>query len=170
MPLQNIIKSSKAVIIWILSLMTIHLANAQDTNELVEDRFAISELVADYAYRWDRKDAVSFSKLFAPNASIDWVIGGKKVEQQVVGRDSIVLYARKAFAERIGEKRSRHHFSNLVFKELSSDKSTTEHMVLVTHLSPGETAELVTTGYYTIEWEKMDSQWNIAKRTLYVDR
>ena len=101
---------------------------------------------------------------------MDWVIAGKAEERRIEGRDAIIAYAQFAFGERIGEKQSRHHFSNLVFKELSTNHAVTEHMVLVTHISEGQPPEMVNTGYYRIEWKQIDKEWLITRRTLFVDR
>ena len=160
----------KLLLIWILVLGTFHFAEGGHEHPSLEDRFAISEMIAEYAYRWDRKDAIAFSELFAPNASMDWVIAGKVEERRVEGRDAIIAYAQFAFGERIGEKQSRHHFSNLIFKELSSNHAVTEHMVLVTHISEGQPPEMVNTGSYRIEWKQIDEEWLITRRTLFVDR
>lgn len=136
-----------------------------------DDRQAISDLIADYAYRWDRKDAAAFSKLFSSNGAIDVWVAGKVVEgTRVEGRDNILAYARKAHAERIGKKQSRHHFTSLIFRELNATRAITEHMLLVTHQAPGQKLEMITSGYYKITWSKLDDNWLIEHRTLYLDR
>lgn len=160
----------KLLHIWVAALTTIYLARVSDVNPSIEDRLDISELVAEYAYRWDSKDAVAFSELFAPNASMDWVIAGQVEKRRAVGRDAIFSYAQTAFKERIGEKQSRHHFSNLVFKELDSETAVTKHMVLVTHLTSGQAPKVITSGYYRIEWKRIDNRWLITRRTLFVDK
>lgn len=135
-----------------------------------EDRQAIGTQLAEYAYRWDRKDAEAFTELFAEDGGIDWVLGGEPAERSLVGRPTILAYARNAHAERIGERQSRHHFTSLVFRELSADRAVTENMMLVTHQPPGGTLEVMSSGYYRIAWTKIDGEWLIAQRTLYVDR
>lgn len=135
-----------------------------------DDRWAISDALAEYAYRWDAKDAASFAELFTDDAVIDWVLGGEPVEQTVQGRADIEAYARQAHDDRIGEKQSRHHFSNLVFRELSADTAVTDNTLLVTHQPPGGTIEVKSSGVYRIGWAKVDGDWLISRRTLHVDR
>ncbi|MEM8705038.1 MAG: nuclear transport factor 2 family protein [Actinomycetota bacterium] len=135
-----------------------------------DDRHAISDALADYAYRWDAKDAASFAELFTDDAEIDWVIGGEPVDRTVMGRADIEAYARQAHSDRIGDKQSRHHFTNLVFRALDGDTAVTENMLLVTHQAPGEPLEVKSTGVYRIDWAKVDGHWLIARRTLHVDR
>ncbi len=136
----------------------------------MDDRAAIAESLAEYAYRWDRKDAAGFAELFTDDASIDWVFGGEPADQSVTGRAAIEAYARQAHTERIGDKQSRHFFTNLVVRELHTDEALTENMLLVTHQVPGGEPEVKTTGTYRIRWAKVDGRWLIAARTLHVDR
>ena len=143
-------------------------AGAEDAE--LADRIEIGERIAEYAYRWDRKDAPAFAELFAPEGFLDWAIGGEVAERRVTGRAAITAYARKAFEERLAGKQTRHHFSNLVFRELGETRAVTEHVVLVTHGSNGQPPVPTATGYYRIEWEKQVGEWLMARRTLFLDR
>lgn len=140
------------------------------TSNSAEDRHAISDALAEYAYRWDRKDAAGFADLFTDDASMVWVLGGTPVDETVQGRADIEAYAARAHAERIGNRQSRHFFSNVIVRELGATTATTENMLLVTHQAPGEQPLVKTTGTYRIEWARVDERWLIAERTLYVDR
>ena len=133
-------------------------------------RHLIGERVAEYAYRWDAKDAPEFSQLFASDAVLEWVIGGVPEAQKVQGRENIEAYATQAHQKRLANRQSRHHFTNLVFKELSSQSALTEHMFLVTHQLPDEPLRLMSAGIYRIQWVYQDDQWLIKHRTLFVDR
>ena len=143
-------------------------AEAEDTD--MADRTEIGERIAEYAYRWDRKDAPAFAELFAPEGVLDWVIGGEVAERRVTGRAAITAYARKAFEERLAGKQTRHHFSNLVFRELGETRAVTEHVVLVTHGSNGQPPVPTASGYYRIEWTKQAGDWLMMRRTLHLDR
>ena len=143
-------------------------AMAANENTL-RDRYLISEAVSEYAYLWDDKDADAFAQLFTSDSTIEWRFGDGSKSKAVSGREQILDYAKNAMADRIGEKQSRHHFSNLVFREISSERAVTQHMMLVTHQIPGGNLELVSTGTYQIEWMLVDGKWLIKKRTLYLD-
>ena len=136
----------------------------------MEDRQAISDALAEYAYRWDRKDSAAFADLFTEDAVIDWVLGGEPVDQRVEGRSEILGYARRAHEERIGDRQSRHHFTNLIVRELGPDSAVSENMLLVTHQPPGGPIEVKSSGWYRIVWAKVGGRWLIANRTLHVDR
>lgn len=160
----------QVLLFFIFSLLTINHAHSVGGCESTLDRQTITELVAEYAYRWDRKDAVGFSELFASDGTIDWVLGKNPEGTPIKGRANILAYARKAYSERLAGRQSRHYFTNLIFEELDDDHATTKHMVFVAHQLPGRKPENVATGYYRIVWAKEKEKWLIAHRTLYIDR
>lgn len=144
---------------------------AHNQNLELQDRALIADQVAKYAQLWDRKDAKNFSLLFTEDATIEWHIASADSQPpSVTGRDKILQYSFKAHQERIGDRQSRHHFSGLVFEEISTTHAVTEHVFMVTHVAPGETPILKGSGTYKIEWKKTDQGWLISHRKLYVDR
>ena len=161
-------KNGQVGLLLLVGLLMIPQANAEEPDLLT--RHLIGERVAEYAYRWDAKNAVEFANLFAPDAVFDWVVGGVPEKQKLQGRKNIETYAAKAHQERLANRQSRHHFSNLVFKEQSSQRALTEHMFLVTHQLPGEALKVMSAGKYRIRWVYQDDQWLIKHRTLFVDR
>lgn len=160
------IKISGLLLICLLSVSV----PAAEQNSAIVARIEIAERLAEYAYRWDSKNADEFIALFSEGAVFNWVIGGTPESRTLEGRTQIKAYAEQAFAERIGEKQSRHHFSNLTFRALESHRAVTENLVLVTHQHSGQPPANVASGYYRIIWIKRDDQWLIAERTLHVDR
>ncbi|MEM1141656.1 MAG: nuclear transport factor 2 family protein [Pseudomonadota bacterium] len=154
----------------LLSIPILHTAVASDYQNATEDRQAIAGLIAEYAFRWDKKDAAGVAALFSDDGTIDWVLGDKPEATVVKGKENIAAYARQAHSERLAGKQSRHHFTNIIFLELDSAKAVTEHMMFVTHQVPGSAPENVATGYYRIAWKKHDNQWLMTHRTLFLDR
>lgn len=161
---------SRTVYAWIFSGTLITLAHGAEPNGSISDRLLIEERVAEYAHRWDRKDANGVAELFVSDGVIDWVFGNEPYETVVTGREKILAYARNAHQGRLAGKQSRHYFSNLVFKELDTAHAITEHMMLVVHQAAGLPPENVSSGYYRIIWTKVDDRWLMVHRTLYVDR
>ena len=72
----------------------------------------------------------------------------------VEGREDILKYACQAHGKHLAGKRSRHHFTGLVYEQLTADEAVTERMMLVTHVVPGEKPVVATTGIYKINWKK----------------
>ncbi|MEM8936816.1 MAG: nuclear transport factor 2 family protein [Pseudomonadota bacterium] len=142
----------------------------ENQNTLLQDRTLIADQVTKYAELWDRKDADAFSKLFTEDATIEWQLNdGSDQPPAVTGRANILQYAQDTHQGRLAGRQSRHHFSGLVFEELTGRDAVTEHMFMSTHVIPGEKPVVAATGIYRITWRKTDGAWLMAHRKLYVD-
>ena len=90
---------------------------------------------------------------------------------RVVGRQAILEYARTSHQGRLADRQTRHHFSALVFLELTADSAVTENMALITHQPIGQSAAHITaSGIYRNIWRKTAGGWRIAARVLFNDR
>ncbi len=146
-------------------------AVAQDLDAL-QDRLAIAEQVAQYSYRWDSKDSEGFANLFTADGAMDRRRGGTPVAgARVVGHEAILEYARTSHQGRLADRQTRHHFSALVFLELTVDSAVTENMALITHQTAGDSAAFISaSGIYRNNWRKTPQGWKFAERILFTDR
>ena len=156
-----------------LLLVVVFAVQACAHNKTMElrDRTLIADQIAKYAQLWDRKDVEAFSKLFTEDAVIEWHFAN--TDQQppsLQGRDNILQYGHKAQAERLAGRQSRHHFSGLIFEDITETSALTEHMFMVTHVTQSEPPIVRSTGIYRIEWRKTDEGWLMSHRKLFVDR
>jgi hypothetical protein len=146
-------------------------AQAADEIALLHSRIAISEALTQYPYRWDSKSTQSFADLFTEDAVMErWrkgaLVGGSRLQ----GKAAIFEYAKNAHTGRLADRQTRHHFSSLVFLELSDRTAVTENMALITHQTAEDTvARVSSSGIYRISWEKPAGEWKIAKRILFTD-
>ncbi|MEM7303654.1 MAG: nuclear transport factor 2 family protein [Pseudomonadota bacterium] len=137
----------------------------------LKDRALIADQLARYSQLWDRKDSDGVVQLVAEDGAFEWHLTGAEKQPPVVrGRENILRYAKQAHGKRLAGKQSRHHFSGLVFEELTADEAVTEHMMLVTHVIPGQKPVVAATGIYKINWKKSENGWLMTHRKLYVDR
>ena len=145
-------------------------AVAQDLGA-IEDRLAIADQLAQYSYRWDAKNAVGFADLFTDDGVMERRRGGELVPgSRVVGRQAILDYARTSHQGRLADRQTRHHFSALVFLELTTDAAVTRNMALITHQTADEPAPFIrSSGIYRNTWRKTDQGWKIADRVLFAD-
>ena len=144
-------------------------ANAQE-HDLVRDRLAITDVVSQYAYRWDAKDADGFANLFTEDAVTEYRVDGELVTRNE-GRLAIHNWAIQSYEGRLADRQSRHHMSALVFIELTEDSALTENMVLVTHqVSTDAAPEILGSGIYRNTWRRTDEGWKISQRVLFFDR
>ncbi len=146
-------------------------AVAQDLDAL-QDRLAIAEQLAQYSYRWDSKNSEGFANLFTADGAMGRGRDGTLVTgSRVVGRQAILEYARTSHQGRLADRQTRHHFSALVFLELTADSAVTENMALITHQVAGDSAAFISaSGIYRNTWKKTPQGWKIAERILFNDR
>lgn len=160
--------------LWKLSccwLISISFAVAAEVDMQLQDRALIGEMLAQYSYRWDGKNSAGFAELFTEEGSMERWVSGARVEGSVVeGRNSIFDYARQAHLGRLADRQTRHHFSALVFKELTEIHAVTENMALITHQTAGNPPVISSSGIYRITWRKTDQGWRMVKRILFTDR
>jgi len=146
-------------------------ASAQSDDSFAE-RLEIADVIAQYSYRWDSKDAEGFASLFTQDATMERWASGKLIPgSRLEGRQTILAYAQESHEGRLADRQTRHHMSGLVFIELTENSALTENMVLITHQTAAEAAaHIASSGIYRNTWRKIDQGWRIAKRVLYTDR
>ncbi len=137
----------------------------------LEDRMLIAETLAQYAYRWDGKDAAGFAALFTDDGTMERWVSGALVESSVIeGRTAIQDYTLQSHEGRLADRQTRHHFSALVFKELGDSHAVTENMALITHQTAAVPPFIASSGIYRISWRKTETGWLMTKRILFSDR
>ena len=137
----------------------------------IEDRLLIAEQLAQHSDQWDAQDSAGFATLFTNDGVMECRRGGDVVSgSRVVGRQAILDYALTSHQGRLADRQTRHHFSALVFLELSTDAAITEHMALITHQTADDRAAFISgSGIYWNTWKKTAQGWRIA-RVLFSDR
>jgi uncharacterized protein (TIGR02246 family) len=122
----------------------------------LEDKLAIQEVIARYAYTWDAKDADGVANLFTEDAVWEMIAPGDTwPSHRMESRAAI---------------RTRHHQSGTVFDELSAATARTLTMVLVTHQGPVDLAPRShRSGVYHDQWRKTPEGWKLVRRTLRHD-
>ena len=145
--------------------------NAAQVSGTVEDRFAIGDQLTQYSYRWDGKDAAGFAALFTDDGVMERYRDGNLVpESELLGNEAIFDYAHASHHGRLADRQTRHHFSGLVFLELTATSALTENMALITHQTAADSAPVIrSSGIYRITWLKQSDGWKMAKRMLFTD-
>ena len=171
MRIDAMIRSISLVPITISTLILACASNpgALDTHA---DCSAIEDVIAQYAYRWDGKDAEGFADLFTEDAVFEVEVSGVRIpDARVEGRPAILAYAKDSHEGRLAGKQTRHHMTSLVFVELTDDSAATENMVLVTHQSATDaTPQPRVSGVYRNDWRRTSQGWKISRRLLLLDK
>jgi len=125
----------------------------------VEDRLAITELLARYCWCFDTADVDSFVALFTPDARYE-LDGGRLF----VGRDAIGGYLRQAAGSTWLPGR-QHHVDQIVL-EGTSERVTARAYCTVTHRSPDGVMSIAYLGRYADVCVKIDRQWRFHERIV----
>ena len=140
------------------------------SDDMTADRLAIADALAQYAYRWDGKDAAGFAELLTDDAIFERHVHGELVPgSRVSGKQAIFEYAQKSHMGRLADRQSRHHFSSIVFLQLNAESAITENLALITHQTASDPPAILMSGIYRITWRKTAAGWRISKRILMVD-
>src|SRR5262245_20119633 len=102
----------------------------------LRDRIAIQEkLLYAYAYAYDSKDCVTWANLFTADAVFtvdgvaDGVAGAGPIKQ--TGRDAILQFCMARQKNVIGNIKTRHNMTNIVFDQLTPNEAKTRTYLLL---------------------------------------
>ncbi len=137
----------------------------------LDDRLAIQEVIAQYAYTYDAGDADGFAALFTEDAVWEMLASGAtRPDVRLESRAAIREWAAHRLRERAGRFTSCHHQSGVVFDELTADAARTRTMVLVTHQGAGDAAPHPTdSAVYHDRWRRTPAGWRLTHRTVRRD-
>lgn len=88
----------------------------------VEDKLAIQEMIAEYSYTYDARDAEGFAQVFAEDGVFEiYVPGATSPAVRLQSRQEIHDWAARRMEDRHGRFTSRHFQSGIRFDELTND-------------------------------------------------
>ena len=138
----------------------------------IEDKLAIHEMIAEYSYTYDSKDADGFAEVFVENGVFEiFVPGQTRPAVNLQSRKEIREWAAERLQGRTGRFASRHYQSGIRFDGLTDEEARVRVMVLVTRQETTDTRPYVNlTGTYHDVWRKTPAGWRLAHRGAYIDR
>jgi len=162
------------LIVFLLAAVLQHVTFAQipkDGGDL-RDRIAIQEkLLYAYAYAYDSKDCVTWANLFTADAvfTADGVAGAGPINQ--TGRDAILQFCIARQKNVIGNIKTRHNMTNIVFDQLTPNQAKTRTYLLLTWQKPGDmTPSAQEAGTYRdLIVKQSDGRWLFKERVLVLD-
>ncbi len=134
----------------------------------LEDKIAIYEVIAQYSYAWDGKNADGFAKLFAEDAVWEACrLGSTAPYIHLESQHAIRNWAAEQHQGRLANTSTRHFQTGTIFEELTSNTARSRTMVIITHQTPEDEApRVVLSGEYQDEWRKTEQGWKFAHRTI----
>jgi hypothetical protein len=134
---------------------------ARDDVSHASDRTAIEEkLLYAYAYAYDSKDCASWAKLFTADAVLN--LGGA---MKATGREALLQGCLKRQAS-VGDIKTRHYMTNIVFDQLTAQQAKTRTYVVITWQKPGDMTPNLQLGlvYRDVIVKQADGRWLFKER------
>jgi ketosteroid isomerase-like protein len=128
----------------------------------VKNRIAIQEkLLYAYAYAYDSKDCVTWANLFATDAVLNLGPGMK-----ASGRDAILRGCIERQKNVVGNIKTHHNMTNIVFDQLTERQAKTRTYCVLTWLKPGDMTPNVqsTFVYRDVIVKQSDGRWLFKER------
>jgi 3-phenylpropionate/cinnamic acid dioxygenase small subunit len=122
-----------------------------------EDRFALQDLYARYAYAFDGADADAWAALFTRDGRF-----APPVIEEVIGTEAL----REFVASRSADTPGMRHLMSNVLVEASGDGARGSAYFLCFRLGPDGLFRLRNFGRYDDEFEQEDGTWKIARRVV----
>ena len=125
------------------------------------DRIVIQEtLLYAYAYAYDSKDCVGWANLFTTDAILD------NGTSRLYGRDAILQWCNQRQRVVVGNIKTRHNMTNIVFDQLTADRAETRTYLILTWQRPGEPAPRVHDAftYRDVIVKDEDGRWLFKER------
>lgn len=142
---------------------------------LLEDQFAIMQVIARYSHTFDARDIDAWVDLFTGDGIWEaYRYGGDTPEVRLQGSAELLEFAKRRSLGAPDGMVWYHHQSGILFDEITETTARTRVQLVVTlHGDPavpeeqrGE-ARVLMHGMYRDEWVKRPAGWRFARRTLY---
>ncbi|MCZ6707564.1 MAG: nuclear transport factor 2 family protein [Chloroflexi bacterium] len=138
----------------------------------LEDRIAIQDLIADYAYFWDERDPERWASLFTPDGVLEiYVPGVRPPVRRVTNLGERITSAREAFVTQ-ATRRTRIYSTSIRFDELTEDRALVRTVILVVEVSDTREGAIrpLYSGTSSDQFRKTPVGWRFAKREIHSDQ
>jgi hypothetical protein len=151
-----------AAVISIAVLQHSTFAQSHEEGGEIKDRIAIQEkLLYAYAYTYDSKDCVGWANLFTADAVLS--LGAA---MNISGRDAILQGCIERQKSVVGNVKTRHNMTNIVFDQLTARQAKTRTYCVLTWQKPGDTTPKVQFAgvYRDVIVKQGDGKWLFKER------
>lgn len=136
--------------------------NESSLQPSAEDRMAIIELMALYAWNYDAGDANGFAQTFTEDGVLE-IFG----QERARGREAIAAFISTAFEKR-GEEGWQHLTDHHIFRDVEQDRcSVYSYYLMPISDKNGANVQTRAMGYYVSDCRRIDGQWLFAKRAVF---
>lgn len=138
----------------------------------LEDRYAIQDLIADYAHFWDAQDPEGWARLFTPDGVFElYVPGVRPPVRRLTNVGERTTSARAAFVSQM-TRRTRLFHTDVRFRDLTHDDASLRCRILLLQLDLDEGGAIrpLYTATTSDQFHKTPVGWRFAKRELHSDQ
>ena len=137
-----------------------------------EDKFAILDLIADYAIAWDAQDPERWASLFTPDGVLEcYVPGVRPPVRRLTNLGERVTASREAFFEQLS-RQTRMYQTSIRFDDLAGNRASVRCTLLLVEASDVQEGGVRPIGSATCldEFRKTPVGWRFAKREIHSDQ
>ncbi len=131
-----------------------------------EEKLAIHELFARWAYAYDERDEAMLADCFTEDADFSMRIAGGDLVGPFEGREAIMVLMTGSMAEQTDVR--RHVVSNIFFKSEGDQPEVISNLTLLA-TENGE-IQLLSAGIYRDTVVKQGDSWRLSHRHLDLDK
>ena len=135
----------------------------------VEDRLAITDLLAGYGTSYDDGDFERFADLFTADAQYTMEPDVGLLDLPLVGREAIAAAMRERRTMSASSVTPRHLTTNVSIRMTGQATATVSSFLVVIFAHMDGQMEVRRSGVYEDELRKEDDAWRFAKRHLLLD-
>ncbi|MFD2418128.1 nuclear transport factor 2 family protein [Amycolatopsis pigmentata] len=139
---------------------------AGEVNIDPEDRFAVQQTLARYAFALDHADLVALESLLTDDATFTVTVAGEAGLGPFDGRAAILDLVRESTQAQTDQR--RHNLVNMVFRSADGDTAVVWAYLMLTSNAGGRSS-VVTTGFSTFTLRRTGDGWRIAKILVGMD-
>lgn len=140
-----------------------------DSLQALAARLAIQQALADYAYRFDARDAAGWSELFTRDGVFEYQPSDPAAQDQAFcwrGRAAIRAWAERRCEDLGPAARFLHHQSTTSFDAVAADAVASRTLLVVTRADHGTAPRISVAGVYHDQWRPTAAGWRLAHRRL----
>lgn len=136
----------------------------------LEDMLAIQQVIAQYSYTFDSKDAAGWANLFTEDAVWESFRGHETTPAtRLESRPAIRSWADGMMLRRLEGSLNYHHQSGILFDELTANSARTRSMAIITAQDAvDQPVRINRSGVYHTQWRKTPQGWRIQHCVLGV--
>ena len=151
----------------VAAMLSLGAGPARANSDTVDVHLGAENLLADYGFIADQRDAEAIRALFVTDGSLTIPAGGVSVTGQQAIADTFTQFWKPVAAA--GQQR-RHAITGIRITEITGETARFRAIMNVTGTSPTSGVQIFLTGYYQGEIARTEAGWRFKALEIHADR